>query len=354
MANPSLKNYLIVFLALTTLAGGALAWNQYRDAVKLRGQLLGGKSRADLEKRMQDLQKRRNELEAEIAGLRSRRGAFPSGGPRNGTPTAGGLEPGTGRVGRGNRAAFLSSLMDNPEFNRLITDQQKSRIRGTFGPLCKRLNLTPEQTAQFQSLLAERQLTMMDALSAARAEGVQGRDAIGGVMQQATSQVDSQLQALLGPTGFGQYQDYIRTEPQRNQVNQLQTTLVTTGNPPLQDFQVQQLTQILAQNSAVNTGDSPRGGGMFFGEFAAGGGLFGPAVSGPAITPEAVAQSATVLTPVQQQALQQMQQEQATQRQIFSLMRQSFGGPATAVGQPVTAPGPSGGSTPPPAGPPQG
>jgi hypothetical protein len=351
MVNSSLKNYLIVFLALTTLAGGALAWNQYRDAVKLRGQLLGGNGRADLEKRLRDLQKRRNELEAELAGNRSRRGGLP--GSRGATAAAPAGEPDleAARGGRGSRGAFLSNLMDNPEFSRLFADQQKSRVRSAFGPLCKRLNLTPEQTAQFQSLLAERQMTMMDALSAARAEGVQGRDAIGGVMQQATSQVDSQIQALLGPDGFAQYQDYVRTEPQRNQVNQLQTALVTTGNPPLQDFQVQQLTQILAQNSAANTGDGAPRGDVFF---ATGGGPSGSAVSGSTITPEAVAQAATVLTPVQQQALQQMQQEQATQRQIFSLMRQSFGAPGSAVARPVTATGSSGGSPPPPDGPPSG
>ncbi len=345
MAHPSGKNYLIVFLALTTLAGGALAWNQYLNGVRLRGQLLTGGARADLEKELLDLRKRRTELEAEVASLRSRRASGAgdaAGAEANADPPAA-----NARFGRPNRANAMANLMDNPDFGRLWADQQKARVAIAFAPLIKSLNLSPGQAAQFQNLMAERQMSVMDALAAARSEGVMDRGEVAGIVQQATGQVDSQIQALLGPDGYSQYQNFVQTQPQRNQVNQLQLDLIGSGNAPLQDYQVQQLTQILAANSSGTAAGGSRGGAIYA-EF---GGALGPPVSGPAITQEAVNQAASVLTPVQAQQLQQMQQEQAAQRQMFNLMRQNFGGPVSAPAAPAPA---AGGSAAAPAAPPRG
>ena len=349
MARPSVKNLLIAFLALTTLTGGALAWNQYVNGVRLRGQLLTAGTRADLEKQLQDLQKRRNELEAEVAGLRARR--TPATDAETAADPAATAGPGSGRFGRPNRANFLANLMENPEFSKLWTSQQKARITNAFAPLIKNLNLTPEQATQFQGLLAERQMSMMDALASARSEGITGRAEVGGVVQQAASQIDGQIQALLGPDGYSQYQNFVQTQPQRNQVNQLQVGLIGSGNAPLQDYQVQQLTQILAQNSTAGAGGAAGGPrGVFFADVGGMGGALGTPVSGPPITQEAVNQAASILTPVQMQQLQLMEQEQATQRQIFDFMRQGFGRPAAPAGGTAT----SGGAAPAPARPPSG
>ena len=352
MPNRRIANSLILVLSLTTIAGGGLAWSQYLRSVRLGAELLQGGARTDLEKRLQASEKRRNQLEAEVADLRARasRSAGPEGGPEA-APTPEGNR-GPGRFFRQGRASFLSGLMDDPKFNKLWTDQQKARIAAAFNPLCRSLNLTPDQTAQFQSLLAERQMTLMDAVSAARAEGIYGRDAIAGVVKDATAQIDGQLQSLLGPDGYSQYQNFVGTQPQRTQVNELQLALLSAGSSPLQDYQVQQLTQILAQNGATAGGIGGRGGNVMFGELGGGlGVVLGTPVTGPPITEQAVSQATTVLSPAQLQVLQQLQQQQATQRQIFELMRQGAGPPpggATtptasapgAVTQPVSAPVP--------------
>ncbi len=349
MARPSGKNLLIVVLALTTATGGALAWNQYLAGVKLRGEILSRGARADLEKQLEALQKRRNELEAEVADLRSRETRASGVDPA--TPATEG-DPGpraAGRPGRPNRANFISNLMEDPQFGKLWADQQKARVAAAFAPLLKALNLSPDRAAQFQSLMAERQMSVMDAIAAARSEGITDRASMASVVQQATSQVDSQLQALLGPDGYSQYQNFVQTQPQRNQVNQLQLGLINSGNAPLQDYQVQQLTQILAQNSTGSPAGGQRGG-VFYAEFGGMGGPMGTPVSGPQISQEAVDQAASILTPVQVQQLQQMQQEQAAQRQMFDLMRQNFGGGARAP----AAVGTASGAAPAPAGPPRG
>jgi len=336
MAATSAKNYLIVVLSLTTLAAGAFAWSEYLTGIRLRGQLLTGGARADLEKRLAELQKRRNELEAEVADLRSRHAAAIAAASSTQSAEAEGDQPrGGGRFGRQNRVNFVSNLMDDPQFGKLWADQEKARVAAAFAPLIKRLNLTPDQAAQFQNLLAERQASVMDAIAAARSQGITDRTEMAGVIQQATTQVDSQLEALLGPDGYSQYQNYVQTQPQRNQVNQLQLGLINSGNAPLQDYQVQQLTQILAQTSP-STGGGARG--AFYAEFGLGTALGAP-IGGPAISPEAVNQAASILTPVQLQQLQQMQQEQATQRQMFNIVRQSLGGGATQAAPPAGATG---------------
>ncbi len=356
MAAPKSKNYLILLLALTTVAGGALAWHQYQELIMLRANGLTDSARTDLQKRLWDLEKRKNELEAEIAGLRARGNVADEG---DAVSTVAENPPGPargpGRFDRRNGPGNLTTLLENPEFNKLWTDQQKARINSTYGALFKSLNLTPEQTAQFQNLLAERQMSMLDVLSAARAEGVTGRDQIGGLVQQAGSAIDSQIQSLLGPDGYSQYNNYLQTMPQRNQVNQLQTLLVTSGCTPLQDYQTQQLAQILAQNSAAGSNGQRTGvggGGGFFGAMGAMGGLFATPVTGPTITSTAVGQAASVLTPAQLQVLQQMQQQQAAQQQITQMLRQSFNG-AQGGGTPGAATRTTGGSSQPPT-PPKG
>lgn len=359
MATPKTKNYLILLLALTTIAGGAFAWNQYQELIRLRADSRSDNARTDLQKRLWDLEKRNNELESEIAGLRAR-GNLAADAADGGDAGSTGAENrpgparGPGRFNGRNGPANLTTLLQNPEFNKLWTDQQKARINGTYGALFKSLNLTPEQTAQFQNLLVERQMSMLDVLSAASAEGITGRAQIGSLIQQAGSAIDSQIQALLGPDGYSQYTNYQQTMPQRNQVNQLQTLLVTSNGTPLQDYQTQQLTQILAQNSAASSSGQRTGGGGggFYGAMGALGGLFPTPVTGPTITTNAVAQAASVLTPAQLQVLQQMQQQQAAQQQITSMLRQSFNG-AQGGSTPGTATTTTGGSSQPPT-PPKG
>jgi hypothetical protein len=343
MVSAKSKNYVILLLALATIAGAVLAWNQYLELIKLRAGGLDAKERADLQKRLWDLEKRNNELQAENANLRARGTAVADDANPDGAAPQGGAPAGPGRFNRRNGFGNISTLLDNPEFNKLWTQQQKDRVKIAYAGLFKSLKLTPDQADKMNGLLVEQQSSVMDVLSAARAQGIMGRDQISSLLQQANSQIDGQIQALLGPDGYAQYTNYVQTMPQQTQVNELQTRLAAAGVQSLQDFQSQQLTQILAQNAQPG-GNGQRGGGGGAGFLGGMGALFGQSVTGPTITPTAVTQAATVLTPEQLQALQQMQQEQAAQQQILSLLRQSFSGSsgrgaaAATTGQTTPAP----------------
>jgi hypothetical protein len=339
MPRPRLKTYSIIALALTTCAAAALAWSLYLQVIRLRAAALDDPAKADLQKRLWDLEKRNKDLETQLANRRARETgvADEAGNPETpgGTPAAG--RPG-GRFNRRGGFANIATLLDNPKFNQLWTQEQKDRVKLAYADLFKHLNLTPDQADKLNSLLVERQESVMDVLSAAREQGIYGRDQIGSLIQQANASVDTQIQSLLGPDGYAQYNGYLQTMPQRNQVNELQTRLTAAGLPQLQPYQTDQLTQILAQSTATDgSGGGGRGGGPM-GQVL--GGLFGGNVTGPTISPSAVSQAAAVLTAEQQQALQQMQQQQAAQQQIMSLMRQTFrnGGQAPASGAAAGAP----------------
>ena len=335
MPSPRFKTFSIVALALTTCIAAVLAWNLYLQVIKLRAAALDDPARADLQKRLWDLEKRNKDLEAQLANRRARGGG---GADEGGAADAAGNAADAGRPGgRFNRRggfANIATLLDNPEFNKLWTQEQKSRVKLAYADLFKRLNLTPDQADKLNDLLVERQESVLDVLSAARAQGVSGRDQIGALIQQANASVDSQIQSLLGTDGYAQYNNYLQTQPQRNQVNELQTRLAAAGVPQLQDYQTQQLTQILAQNAESGSGGGGQRGGGIGGMGGVMGGIFGNNVTGPTIAPNAVTQAGTVLTAEQLQTLQQMQQEQATQQQVMSLLRQTFmnGGQGSAAG----------------------
>jgi len=357
MPSPRFKTYSIIALALTTCAGAALAWNLYLQVIKLRAAALDDPAKADLQKRLWDLEKRNKDLEAQLARRRANPGSDAADAAADGAGPAEAGRPAGGRFNRRGGFANLSTLLDNPEFNKLWTQQQKDRVKLAYADLFKQLKLSPDQADKLNNLLVERQESILDVLAAARAQGVTGRDQIGSLIQQANASVDSQIQSLLGPDGYAQYNNYLQTAPQRNQVNELQTRLAAAGVPQLQDYQTQQLTQILAQNSASTgggNGGGPRGGGGGFGAMGGlMGGMFGNNVTGPAISETAVTQAGTVLTGDQMQALQQMQQEQAAQQQLMSLLRQTYmnGGqgrqsgpaPAGTSGAATTAPRSGGG-----------
>ena len=348
MVNPKSKNYLIVFLAFTTVAGGIFAWSQYRELGQLRADSLQSENaRADLQKRLWALEKRKNELEAEIADLRSRRDgnalADADGDPGPGN------QPGRARPGPGgfNRRGLgnLATLLDNPEFSKLWNAQQKMGLDSRYAALFKNLNLSGADLDKFKSLLVDKQNAAMDVLAAAREQGLNPRDPadrtqIAALLQNAQAQVDSTIRQTLGDAQYAQYQNYEQTLPQRNVVSQLAQSLSYSGSP-LQDSQSQQLVDILAANTPVRSQGNGGIGGLaaVFGGGMTGGG-FGNRSS--PITDAAVTQAQSILTATQVTALQQLQAQQQAQRQIAQMMRQAAtGGTGTGSGGATATPAPA-------------
>ncbi len=333
------KNLIMGLLALAVAALGALAWRQYRDLIILRAQVAGNDSDA-LRKSLAETRKTVRSLEDRIAALRGRRAGAGDLAPGDEADNAE-AEP---RQRPGGRFGAFANLSANPEFQKLMAIQIKGRISQTYGPLFKSLNLSPDQLAQFQSLLGDKQQALADVFQAAREQGINPRsdpDGFKALMNQAISQTDQSIQQTLGDDAFQQYQQYQQTLPERNVVNSLQQSLSYTQTPLTED-QASQLVSLLAQYQPQRAGNGTAG--------TLNGGDAGPGVfslmngGGSAkVTDEAVNQAQGILTAQQVAALQQIQAQQQAQQQMQQMMRAANPGGGGSRGSAPAAPAPGGG-----------
>lgn len=381
----SRQAYLILLLAGTTVGGAILAWRQYGELVELRASAMNRDERADLQKRIWDLEKLNREMQDKLAAARG-----PGGGGESVAVATDEERPSRERGGRGGdrggpggrgdtfqkQATAVRELMSKPEVQALLSQQQKAAVEARYAALFRNLNLPPEQTAKLTALLAERGTTVQDVMSAARDQGIDPREnpaAFRKLVADAQNQINDSIKAVIGDQGFAQLTNYEQTMPQRALVNDLQQRL-SYSSTPLTATQAEQLVQILATNQpprATSTsgnrmvsategavvfrgGPSGDGGPGFRGPDlgAIMGAVGGPAagmlmgavdgvrIGGPQVTPNAVAQAQGVLSPPQVAALQQIQQQQQAQQQLRDMVNETM--------KAVQPPPPAEGSAPPP------
>lgn len=375
------QTYLIALLSLTTIGGAILAWQQYGELVELRAAAMNKDERADLQKRVWDLEKSNKQLRDQLAGQR-RDGEADALAIINGDGPSD--RPGRGPDGRGGRGgnpmqqlSAVRDLMNKPEVMALLSVQQKAAVEARYAALFKSLNLSPEQAEKLKAVLAERQTTMMDVMSAARDQGIDPRrdpEAFQKLMAMAQNDINSSIKAVIGDSGFAQFETYEKTLPQRNVVNQLQQRL-SSSDTPLSTAQAEQLVQILAANTPAPVGPPPApydggrgpggpGGGRgpdlgaiggMIGNFVSGGGgpggmlaFAGDGGRGATIAPvttTAVNQAQAVLAAPQVAALQQIQQQQQSQQQLAKIIGDTLSAQNPGGGRPGGPPPTSGAST---------
>jgi hypothetical protein len=306
----SAKNYVILFLALTTVVGAAFAWRQYQELIALRAAVLN--SEADWQKRLHTADQQRTELETKVATLEKKteeeEKAIAADDPPSDRPAF--------RRG-GNREGFRE-LMESPTMQKLMAIEQKGRLDSRYAALFKALALTPEQLDKFKNLLVEKRTSMVDVMSAAREQGINPRsnpDAFKKLVTDAQAEIDAGIRDTLGDAGFAQYENYEKTMPQRNIVDQLAQRL-SYSSTPLTDAQAEQMVQILASTAAANRTTF---NGAPVPAIAARAGFGGSQINEAAIN-----QSLGVLAGPQVDALKELQQEQQAQAEFSAAMRRQF------------------------------
>lgn len=356
---PRSSHLLVALLSLTTLATGVLAWRQMAELDELRGRSLDKAERAQLQKRVWELEKTNRELQARA----SRAPASPPDGRENSGLPAGRTPEETNRASVQQQLAVARDLFARPEVQAYINGQQKLRLESSYAALFRGLGLNAEQSDRLTNLLLERQNLRGEVAEAARAQGLDPREnpeAMRKLMTTARDDIEAAIKSTLGPAGFAALQNYDATLTQRGVVNELQQRLGTTGNP-LSQTQADQLVQILANNpapkpvapttvAATNAAPTTPGlRGPDLGPILAGlvGGGSGPAIAssifapmpggGTVISNAALVQSQTILAPPQLAALQQLQQQQQSQQQVQQIVRESL---ANAARPAATAPAP--------------
>ncbi|MGH7957090.1 MAG: hypothetical protein ACREH8_08765 [Opitutaceae bacterium] len=389
------KTAIILLLAATAVGGAALAWRQYGELVELRAAAMNRNERADLQKRVWDLEKANHELQDQLAAHRdpgdldgllaaAESGRTPASRDQGGRSSRG--ERGGDSRGRGSsgfqQAAAVRELMNKPEVQAMVNLQHKAAVEARYATLFKNLNLPVEQIERLKTLLAERTITMQDIMVAAREQGINPREnpeAYKQLFTDAQNQINAGIKSVIGDQGFAQLSTYEQTMPQRNVVNELQQRLSYTATP-LTPAQAEQMVQILAANTPQrqpvtpsgsgrsgqppgatppggrsgpppSSGFSSRGpdmGGMIPGVFGGGpgagmmiGGFDGGTRGSAPVTSAAVNQAHTVLAPPQVAALQQIQQQQQTQQQLRQLVSDTLNAnqPAKSGGSSSKSPG---------------
>lgn len=352
----SSKTYVILLLTATTLGGAALAWQQYGELVELRASALNRDERADLQKRIWDLEKLNRELQDQLAA-QSGDGMdvdelFAEATGSDVAPASRERSDRGGSESRGRSSGLqqmtaMRELMSKPEVQAMLSLQQKAAIETRYAALFRNLNLPVEQIEKLKTLLTDRTASMQDVMSAARDQGINPREnpeAFRKLVSDVQNQINDGIKSVIGEQGFAQLTNYEQTMPQRNVINELQQRLSYTSTP-LTPAQAEQMVQILATNtpqrqtrspSSANAQSSGRGGppggrssdlgGKIAGALGGSPGIamaigaFDGARGSAPVTGAAVSQAQTVLAPPQVAALQQIQQQQQTQQQLRQLM----------------------------------
>ena len=315
----------LIILAVLVLGSAGFGLSQLNKVRKLSESASAWDSeKAALQKRIWDLQR-------QIGDLERRRSAGPNArtaGTEGNTPDDGRPGGDANRLGGRNRfrddGGRFAAIMANPDLQKLMAVERKGALDSHYSSLFKQLQLSPADLEKFKGLLVEKQSAVMDVMAAARSEGLSGRDnrdQIKQLVQDAQTEVDSNIRATLGDAAYAQYQSYEATVPQRTVVTQLEQRL-SYSNEPLTDAQSQQMVQILAQTTPTKTNAGQNGGG--FGMM--GGGPNGMAGGSP-ITTDAITQAQGILSAQQVAALQTLQQEQQANAQLRQQMRASFQNP---------------------------
>ncbi len=315
-----MKNLLLGLFAAAAIAASVLAWRQYTELVELRGSVLAGNDRDELQARISELQRQNQDLQAAFDQAASLPPAASDPEPPPVAPSD--VVRPEERGDRGDRRAAFREMMANPEVQGLISSAERAGVEIRYAALFRSLNLSPDQAERLKALLVDRQNSRRDVIAALEQQGLNPRsdpEAFRKMVADAEAAVDTSLRSVLGESGYQQLTQYERTQPQRNLVGTLQQHL-SSSDAPLSHAQSEQLVQILASNAPAQDGRQSHR------VFTSPGttGLNGVVGAGSArITSEALTQAATVLNETQLKALKLLQQQQRNARQLQQLMRGS-------------------------------
>ena len=187
---------------------------------------------------------------------------------------------------------------------------------------------------RLQGLLADRQNAFADAMLAARDQGLTGPDTrrvANDVARSTQKEITNSLKELLGPQRFNQLQNFERTAPQRETVDQIAQRL-SYATTPLSAHQSDQLVQLLATSGPPPAAKNPASGRKNAVQEArpaepvaalpgSVSGLASDSTNTVVISNAALAQAQTFLSPQQIAVLQRLQQEQQAQQPLGNLLR---------------------------------
>ncbi|HZP60427.1 MAG TPA: hypothetical protein VFB27_08900 [Opitutaceae bacterium] len=154
---------------------------------------------------------------------------------------------GSGNSG-GPTVVHLSDIVkDHPEYAAIYAKQMRRNIDRMYGGTLDTLNLPPQQLSQLKDLLAERQMSFMDAMRLTSAAGLkQGSPEWQDAMKQASQDVDQQINAILGSNGGATLSQLQTRAGIQSQIAYTYAPDFADAGAPLSAEQSRNLAQVMA------------------------------------------------------------------------------------------------------------
>lgn len=309
---------LIVLLGAVILGEAIFGWSQARDLDEVHNTLATEQAEAkSVAARLATAQAQVATMEAAQteAARKKETGKAVASGPAP-APTRSAVSDALNRAqaSAGNFSEAFTLGMDDPEFRRLLAVSQRARLNLFYSPLFSRLNLASDQLERFKSLLIDKQQAVGDANRSALALGM-GQDAAYRGIATGQAAINADIRALLGESGYAQYQGYEETRGQRVVVDQLRQALAHTA-APLGEEQAAEVVQVLYRNSPPANPPTTNGVGA---QVAAG--LRVRDLSAP-ISDQNLIEVQGLLSSPQMDALRLLQQQQRERQRISRKLKQ--------------------------------
>jgi RNA polymerase sigma factor (sigma-70 family) len=143
----------------------------------------------------------------------------------------------------GTKGNAMSDMFKDPKMLEAMRPMQIATTKMMYGPLVKKLNLSPEQADKFYDIIVDNGLKSVQAMQS------------GKPLAADPKAMDADLQSLLGDAGFAQYKDYTQNDMAGQSM--LMAMKNDFADNPLSDTQQQQLLQAMKTARQSVTANNP-------------------------------------------------------------------------------------------------
>jgi RNA polymerase sigma factor (sigma-70 family) len=192
----------------------------------------------------------------------------------------------------------LVPVLLDPAYQDLSLKVHRTALPMTYGAFYRKQRLSTEQISRLEGLLTERKQNQIDLLVAAQTQGMSIDDP--SLPRLNSTETDVALRALLGESGYGEFERYERTLSAREEVERVAAGVYYTETP-LSLVQGEALAEIIAANTKAGPAQ----------------GLV--ALPGEVDWQAVYADAANVLSPAQLQAMRTLKEKAALDQKFLSL-----------------------------------
>jgi RNA polymerase sigma factor (sigma-70 family) len=236
---------------ITAVVAGALVTGFYqsRQVAALRDQVQNLKQQqqqqAGLRNQVQELQQQRDRATNALATLSAEYAALKKS-PNEVLKLRGEV----GRLRQENAdigsSSALSKVTASPEAAKMLRDQQKMGMSMIYKGFAKRMNLTPDQTDKLNELLADHIMENVGHVTTVLRDK-SAPEQMNQLFAAQDAVLQDKVQALLGPDGVAQYQDYTKGLLSTLTADQFKGML--TGTDEVRAEKSKQMSQMLQEVS---------------------------------------------------------------------------------------------------------